>query len=134
MTSSDPPSWSPFQAGGVSVCLQSWLKCSRPLRVSVVSDRRWKKDVGLPASSCFSLIGIPGTQSLPQRLLHVPRRHVGNEGMESGGVERRSLHLMLCGPKNSRPPPFFCLSVFTPSVFPRIGLLPVPTLSLLVSL
>lgn len=63
--------------------------------------------MGLPASSCFSLIGILDTQSLPRCLLHVPRRNVGNEGMESGGVERGPLHLMLCGPKNSQPPPFF---------------------------
>lgn len=29
-----------------------------------------------------SLIGIQGTRSRPECLLHVPRRNVGNEGME----------------------------------------------------
>lgn len=39
--------------------------------------KKWKKNVSLPASSCFAPIGIQGTQAPPECLLHVPRRNVG---------------------------------------------------------
>lgn len=64
----------------------SFLSCHIVLYRLWTADWKWKKDVSLPASSCFALIGILGTQSVPQCLLYVPRRNVGNEGMESRGV------------------------------------------------
>ena len=88
------------------------------------ADRRRQKNVSLPVSSCFSLIGIRGTQSRPECLLHVPRRNVGNEGMEREEEEMSEapLHLMLCGPKNSQHPPFF--STPSASLFPYAASLP----------
>ncbi|KAJ4949337.1 hypothetical protein JOQ06_020852, partial [Pogonophryne albipinna] len=39
------------------------------------ADRRRQRNVSMPASSCFALIGIRGTRRRPERLLHVPRRN-----------------------------------------------------------
>lgn len=64
----------------------STLSCHIVLHRLWAADWRWKKDASLPASSCFFLIGILGTRSLPRCLLYVPRRNVGNEGMERRGV------------------------------------------------
>lgn len=114
-------------------CL-SWLLC--PLKCACVrllslshlcsADRRRQKNVSLPVSSCFSLIGIRGTQNHPECLLHVPRRNVGNEGMERKGGEEWApppFSLMLSESKNRPHPPFF--SIPHASLFPYTASLPV---------
>lgn len=90
--------------------------CACPVRYPVLVlslfCRQEKKNVSLPVSSCFSLIGIRGTHSRPECLLHVPRRNVGNKGIESGGEREREsgpFHLMLCGSKNRKHPPVFSI-------------------------
>lgn len=90
LTASSPssPSSSSFRAADVRVCRRS----------------RLRKEVVLPASSCFRPIGIPSTRSLPQSAARAKEesRRRGNGARRSGA---RPLHLMFCGPKNSQPPP-----------------------------
>lgn len=101
------------------VCVRV-LSDTQSLSCLCSADRKRQKNVSLPVSSCFALIGIRGTQSRPECLLHVPRRNVGNEGMGRGRGEKRGpLHLMLCGSKNRQHPPFCSI----PSASPK---LPVP--------
>lgn len=119
----------------LSVYCLSWLLCplkcacvcvlsdNQPLSSLCSADRRRQKNVSLPESSCFSLIGIQGTQSRPECLLHVPRRNVGNERMERGGREEWAPLPVLSGPKNRKHPPFF--SIPSASLFPYPASLPV---------